>query len=49
MTWYELWLFVHISGVAVWIGGGVVAQVGSLVYDGSLRTQLEDLRRQLKQ
>jgi F-type H+-transporting ATPase subunit delta len=29
--------------------GGVVAQVGSLVYDGSLRTQLEDLRRQLKQ
>jgi F-type H+-transporting ATPase subunit delta len=29
--------------------GGVVAQVGSLVYDGSLRTQLEDLRRTLKQ
>jgi F-type H+-transporting ATPase subunit delta len=29
--------------------GGVVAQVGSLVYDGSVRTQLEDLRRQLKQ
>jgi F-type H+-transporting ATPase subunit delta len=29
--------------------GGVVAQVGSLVYDGSIRTQLEDLRRQLKQ
>ena len=28
--------------------GGVVAQVGSLVYDGSIRTQLEDLRRQLK-
>ena len=27
MTWYEFWLFVHISGVAVWIGGGVVAQV----------------------
>ncbi|HET8539820.1 MAG TPA: ATP synthase F1 subunit delta [Anaeromyxobacter sp.] len=29
--------------------GGVVAQVGSLVYDGSVRTQLEELRRQLKQ
>jgi F-type H+-transporting ATPase subunit delta len=28
--------------------GGVVAQVGSLVYDGSVRTQLEDLRRNLK-
>jgi F-type H+-transporting ATPase subunit delta len=28
--------------------GGVVAQVGSLVYDGSVRTQLEDLRTQLK-
>jgi F-type H+-transporting ATPase subunit delta len=29
--------------------GGVVAQVGSMVYDGSLRTQLEDLRSTLKQ
>lgn len=29
--------------------GGVVAQVGSLVYDGSVRTQLEDLRKSLKQ
>jgi F-type H+-transporting ATPase subunit delta len=29
--------------------GGVVAQVGSLVYDGSIRTQLEDLRKTLKQ
>jgi F-type H+-transporting ATPase subunit delta len=29
--------------------GGVVAQVGDLVYDGSIRTQLEDLRRTLKQ
>jgi F-type H+-transporting ATPase subunit delta len=28
--------------------GGVVAQVGSMVYDGSVRTQLEDLRRSLK-
>jgi F-type H+-transporting ATPase subunit delta len=29
--------------------GGAVAQVGSFVYDGSVRTQLEDLRRSLKQ
>jgi F-type H+-transporting ATPase subunit delta len=29
--------------------GGVVAQVGSFVYDGSLRAQLEDLRQTLKQ
>ena len=29
--------------------GGVVAQVGSLVYDGSLRAQLDDLRQALKQ
>jgi F-type H+-transporting ATPase subunit delta len=29
--------------------GGVVAQVGRFVFDGSVRTQLEDLRRQLKQ
>ncbi len=28
--------------------GGVVAQVGSLVYDGSIRAQLDDLRQQLK-
>jgi F-type H+-transporting ATPase subunit delta len=28
--------------------GGVVARVGSLVYDGSVRAQLEDLRKQLK-
>jgi len=28
--------------------GGVVAQVGSTVYDGSLRSQLEDLRSTLK-
>lgn len=28
--------------------GGVVAQVGSLVYDGSVRTQLEELRRAMK-
>ena len=29
--------------------GGVTARVGSLLFDGSLRTQLEDLRTQLKQ
>ena len=29
--------------------GGVVAQVGSLVYDGSVRSQLEELRRTMKQ
>jgi F-type H+-transporting ATPase subunit delta len=29
--------------------GGVSAQVGGTLYDGTLRTQLEDLRRQLKQ
>lgn len=28
--------------------GGVSAQVGSMVYDGSLRTQLESLRQQLR-
>jgi F-type H+-transporting ATPase subunit delta len=28
--------------------GGVVARVGSMVYDGSLRSQLEDLGRALK-
>ena len=28
--------------------GGVVAQVGSLVYDGSVRAQLEELRRAMK-
>ena len=29
--------------------GGVVAQVGSFTYDGSVRAQLEELRRALKQ
>ncbi|MFN7135326.1 MAG: ATP synthase F1 subunit delta, partial [Myxococcales bacterium] len=28
--------------------GGVVAQIGSTVYDGSIKTQLEDMRKQLK-
>jgi uncharacterized membrane protein len=27
MTWYELWLFLHISAMALWIGGAVVVQV----------------------
>ena len=27
MTWYELWLFLHISGAIVWAGGGLAAQV----------------------
>ena len=31
------------------IVGGVVAQIGSVVYDGSLRTQLEQLKTLLKQ
>jgi F-type H+-transporting ATPase subunit delta len=31
------------------IVGGVVAQIGSVVYDGSLRTQLEQLKTSLKQ
>ena len=29
--------------------GGAVTQIGSMVYDGSLRTQLESLRRQMAQ
>jgi F-type H+-transporting ATPase subunit delta len=35
--------------VATAIVGGVVAQIGSVVYDGSLRTQLEQLKTSLKQ
>lgn len=27
MTWYELWLFLHVSASIVWIGGAVTAQV----------------------
>jgi hypothetical protein len=27
MTWYELWLFLHIGSVVVWIGGAVMGQV----------------------
>jgi F-type H+-transporting ATPase subunit delta len=29
--------------------GGVMAQVGSTVYDGSLKSHLEELRKELKQ
>jgi F-type H+-transporting ATPase subunit delta len=29
--------------------GGVIAQVGSFTYDGSVRSQLEELRRSLTQ
>ena len=35
------------SGVDSSLIGGVVAQVGNIQYDGSLRTQLERLRREL--
>jgi F-type H+-transporting ATPase subunit delta len=31
-----------------WVLGGASARIGSQVYDGTLRSQLEDLRRQLK-
>ncbi len=27
MTWYELWLFVHITAAIVWLGGALGAQV----------------------
>jgi uncharacterized membrane protein len=27
VTWYELWLFLHLSAVALWIGGGVAVQI----------------------
>ena len=27
MTWYELWLFLHITGAIVWIGGATALQV----------------------
>ena len=27
MTAYELWLFLHLSAMALWIGGGVAVQV----------------------
>jgi uncharacterized membrane protein len=27
VTWYELWLFLHISAAVLWIGGAVAVQV----------------------
>jgi uncharacterized membrane protein len=27
VTWYDLWLFLHIAGAIVWIGGAATAQV----------------------
>ena len=36
------------TGVDPALLGGVVAQVGSTVYDGSVRSQLEELRRAMK-
>ena len=27
MTWYEFWLFLHITAAIVWIGGGAAIQV----------------------
>jgi uncharacterized membrane protein len=27
MSWYELWLFLHISAAIVWVGGAAVIQV----------------------
>ena len=27
MSWYELWLFLHIAAVIVWIGGAATIQV----------------------
>jgi uncharacterized membrane protein len=27
MTWYELWLFLHISATILWVGGAVLAQI----------------------
>lgn len=26
MTWYEFWLFVHLTSVIVWVGGAAVSQ-----------------------
>jgi uncharacterized membrane protein len=27
MSWYELWLFLHVTAVIVWIGGAATIQV----------------------
>ena len=31
MTWYELWLFLHITATIVWVGGGLAVQVFGLL------------------
>ena len=31
MTWYELWLFLHLAGTIVWAGGAVAVQVFGLL------------------
>jgi uncharacterized membrane protein len=31
MTWYELWLFLHITAMIVWVGGGLAVQVFGLL------------------
>ena len=35
MTSYEAWLFLHLAGVAIWVGGAVVAQVFGLLAKAS--------------
>jgi uncharacterized membrane protein len=30
VTWYELWLFLHIAAAAVWVGGGTMVQLFAL-------------------
>jgi uncharacterized membrane protein len=30
MTWYELWLFLHIAAAAIWVGGGTMIQLFAL-------------------
>jgi uncharacterized membrane protein len=35
MTWYELWLFLHLSAMALWIGGAVAVQVFSALAKAS--------------
>src|SRR3970040_594212 len=31
MTWYEVWLFLHITATIVWVGGGLAVQVFGLL------------------
>jgi uncharacterized membrane protein len=30
VTWYELWLFLHIAAAAIWVGGGTMIQLFAL-------------------